>query len=453
MRPTLSEIAARLGHSRRLTETPGWQARVDSREIKAGDLFIALPGQRQDGHAYIGDALTAGAAAVLAEEARLGAAHRDDPRLLAVPDPHAALLDLGALARDRHEGSVLAITGSNGKTTTKELLLAMLGGRWRAAGSQGNQNSTVGAPLSLLNALDGHELYVLEAGMSLPGEIARICAMARPTHGLITNIQPAHLEGTGGLEAVAREKGRLFQWLAEHDGTGIVNEDDPLVAAQARILRRRGSYSLRNRSAGAGIVMESVGVDEQARHLFRLSGHELRLPVPGQAFLACVAAATAAALELGLDVPTLLAGIAAFRGSAGRMQLRRGGGWTLLDDSYNANPASLEAALRTLAAMGGDRRVAVLGEMGELGGEAERLHRKCGRLAASLGLDLILLVGADAARAAYASGLREGGHPPDGQAATPAGLAALFTPRPGDLVLLKASRRTGLDALAREWIP
>ena len=452
MRPRLSDIAARLGHPRSLPDTPGWQARLDSREVRPGDLFVALPGERQDGHAYVAAALAAGAAAVVAEGGRLSADLRGDARVLAVEESASALLELGALARDRHEGLVAAITGSNGKTTTKDLAVQVLSTSRTTAGSRGNQNSTSGAPISLLNELDGQQVYVMEAGMSQPGEIARLCAMARPTHGLITNIQPAHLEGTGGLEAVAGEKGQLFRWLEAHGGTGIVNEDDPLVARQAEILTRRSSWSLRHHRAGA-LGMEAVDVDGQARHLFRLSGQELRLPVPGQAFLECAAAVCALALELGLGPEQIVSGLGGFSGATGRMSVRRGPGWTLLDDSYNANPASMKAALNTLAQTAATRRVAVLGEMKELGGESATLHREVGCFAAGLALDLVLLVGSEDARAALREGLREGGRGVDGEAASARGLAAAFSPRAGDAVLLKGSRLTGLEALAGEWLP
>jgi len=277
--------------------------------------------------------------------------------------------------------------------------------------------------------------------------------MARPSHGLITNIQPAHLEGTGGLAAVAAEKGALFRWLGGHDGTGIVNEDDALVAEQAQALGRRSSYSLRRRRAGAGFGMEAGDADEQACFRLRLSGQELRLTVPGQAFLECAAAAAAIALALGLDPADVLAGLAEVSAAPGRMSVSRAAGWTLLDDSYNANPASTAAALRTLAAMAAGRRVAVLGEMRELGADSVRLHRETGLLAAGLGLDLVFLAGGEEARAALAEGLRAGGAGPAGEAACAADIAALFAPRAGDAVLLKGSRLTGLEVLAREWRP
>ena len=451
MRPTLTELAARLGHTRHLPETAGWRALADSRGLRPGDLFVALPGERMDGHDFVPAALAAGAAAMVAEGARLTTGLAGDPRVLCVADSREALLELGALARERHTGPLVAITGSNGKTTTKELTAQLLGRGRSTAASQGNQNSTLGAPLSLLNVLDGQEIYVLEAGMSQPGEIARLCAMARPTHGCITNIQPAHLEGTGGLAAVAQEKGQLFRWLEQHDGTGIVNEDDALVVEQAIGLRRRSGYSLRNHSTGAVQGLEAVGADEQARFRIRLSGQECVLPVPGQAFLECAAAAVAIALELGLEPPRICQGLAAFQGAPGRMQVRRAAAWSLLDDSYNANPASMKAALDTLARMRADRRVAVLGEMRELGAESRTLHAEVGRHAAALGLDLVLLVGSLEARAAFEEGLRAGGGRAALQAENAAALRGLFGPKAGDVVLLKGSRLTGLDLLAKEW--
>lgn len=451
MRPTLNQLAAHLGHLRHLPEQGGWRACVDSRELRAGDLFIALVGERQDAHEHVGSALAQGAAAVVAQPERLDAALRQDARILAVADTRQALMELGTLARQQHQGPVVAITGSNGKTTTKELCVQILSRAFRAAASQGNQNSTVGAPLSLLNGLNGHDVYVMEAGMSQPGEIARLCAMARPTHGLITNIQPAHLEGTGGLDAVAREKGQLFRWLAESDGVGIVNEDDERVVIQAEILRRRSAFSLRTHSAGSKVGLESVGVDAQARHLLRLSGHEVRLPVPGQAFLACSAAACAIAVELGMEPAQIVAALAEFRGAPGRMSVRLMAQWTLLDDSYNANPASMAAALHTLAQMQAGRRVAVLGEMRELGHQAADLHAELGQLAASLSLDQVWLVGSPEACDAFARGLRAGGGAEAGRADSALSLSQRFTPAPGDAVLLKGSRLTGLDQLAELW--
>jgi UDP-N-acetylmuramoyl-tripeptide--D-alanyl-D-alanine ligase len=453
MRPTLAILAARLGHAWNHPEPEGWRAVSDSRAVRPGDLFIALPGERVDGHDFVAAVLEAGAAAVVADPARLPAGLRLDPRVLAATDTRAALLELGAAARDVHTGPLVAITGSNGKTTTKELAAHLLSRHYHTASSQGNQNSTLGAPLSLLNALDGHGIYVMEAGMSQPGEIARLCEMARPTHGLVTNIQPAHLEGTGGLEAVAREKGQLFRWLAENNGTALVNLDDPRVVEQASRNRRRSGYALRNHSAGAVHILEEAGADEQARFRLRLSGHECVLPVPGQAFLECAAAAAAIALELGMDAAGVTAGLATFSGAPGRMQVRRDAGWTLLDDSYNANPASMRAALDTLSRMAALRRVAVLGEMRELGGESRNLHAEVGRHAAGLGIDLILLAGSPEARAAFVEGLEAGGRTAHRQSEDAGGLLGAFTARPGDVVLLKGSRLTGLDRLAREWMP
>ncbi len=425
---------------------------LDSRQAQQDDLFVALNGEHTNGHLFVPQALAQGAW-VLAEtsQAQSLGVH---PKVLLVEDCRNALETLASAARDLYHGDLVAITGSNGKTTTKELVYHLVAADRRCDATKGNLNSTLGVPLTLINELDQQDCFVLEAGASAPGEIARICRIARPTHGCITNLAVAHLERFGSLEGVAKAKGELMQWMADSDGCAIVNEGDPLISSLAKHVSRRKGFNLATGLLPGGHRLQMNGYDDQARACLSLDGHELRLGVPGKAFLHCAFAALAIALALEVPVALALEILSQPITLSGRMRVIHAKGITLLDDCYNSNPASLAAAIDTMSHMTcSGKRIAVLGGMGELGAESERLHFEAGKEAAKAAIDRFLVVGTESHVHSLAEGLRSSGaavgDPLDREAA---GRLLQRECVPGDIVLLKGSRSYGLEKLLEAWL-
>ncbi|GAB4363817.1 MAG: UDP-N-acetylmuramoyl-tripeptide--D-alanyl-D-alanine ligase [Deltaproteobacteria bacterium] len=442
--------------------TPIGAVTTDSREATPGSLFLALPGSRTDGTEYVEEAFTKGALAAIVPEERAG---KVPPALLAerpvfvVRNPVEALGDLARAHRVRHrEIPLVAITGSSGKTSTKELLVAMLSRGRRVLRNPGNRNNLIGMPLALLALSEQDEVAVLEMGTNQPGEIAKLSSIALPDIGILTNIGPAHLEGLGTLEGVSREKGDLFRALGE-SGTAIVNATDLRVVREAGRCRATKVFFGVPLSEFSGRILSMD--DAGMRILVRTPSGEFTsdLPVTGEHNLLNATAAAAAAYTLGMRPREMENGFAAAAPGRGRFQtipLRRGG--LLLDDSYNANPASMEAAIRSLGALRKGRRVvAVLGTMRELGKASPASHTRIGHLIAGAEVARLITHGEEAE--AIARGAVEGGmdpadvtHEPDRERLPETVLAAL---RGGELVLVKASRGVRLDEIAgaieREW--
>jgi len=428
---------------------------TDSREVEDGSLFIALPGSRTDGTEFVPEAFARGAlAAVVAEER----AAKVSPELLAarpvfvVRNPVEALGDLARAHRMRHRGiPLVGITGSSGKTSTKELLVALLSRGRKVLGNPGNRNNLIGMPLALLALSDRDDVAVLEMGTNRPGEVGRLASIALPDIGIVTNIGPAHLEGLGNLEGVSREKGDLFRALGE-SGTAIVNATDLRVVREAgRCRAAKVFYGVAlSEFSGRILSMTDVGM----RIAVRTPSGEFSsdLPVTGEHNLANALAAAAAAYTLGLRPREMENGFASADPGRGRFRTipLRGGG-LLLDDSYNANPASMEAAIRSLESLRKGRRVvAVLGSMLELGAASPASHFRIGHLVAGAEVDRLITHGEEAE--SIARGAVEGGmdpshvtHAPERERLVDTVLSAL---REGDLVLVKASRGVRLDELA-----
>ena len=439
----LKEVAAATAGTI-LAGDPGLSFRaygLDSREIAAGALFFAVRGAR-DGHDFIPDAAARGAAgAVVSREV---APPRPGFGLVRVADTVQALQGLARSVLAGRRVRVVGITGSTGKTTTKEFAAALLGARFRVRKSEGNLNNHLGLPLSLLRLEPQDEVAVLEMGMSAAGEIRVLTAIAPPDVAVITNIHPVHLEFFADIEAIALAKKEILDG-ARPDGIAVLNADDPWVQKIAAGWRgRRVTFGLGTagdvRAAGVrtrgyeGLSFElHYGRDKARLDLAFLSESFL------QDFLA--AAAVARALGLGLeDVRARAAGLAplAMRG----ILIRLAGGVHLLDDSYNSNPKALEDALRHFVRLPAKRKVAVLADMLELGPEAAEFHRQAGRLVARLGWDLLVAVGPlarEMAAAAAAEGMLAASilSFPDADAAAEAVLGLV---RDGDLVLVKGSR-------------
>jgi UDP-N-acetylmuramoyl-tripeptide--D-alanyl-D-alanine ligase len=433
-------------------------ASIDTRSLEAGDLFFALKGEKADGHEYLARALAAGASAAVV---RKGASF-DRPRglpLLFVDEPDRALWDLAAFVRGRLGATVVCITGSNGKTTTKELTGAAAGTLGPCVRSERSFNNHLGVPLTILRADASTKTLVLEVGTNHPGEIARLAKLARPHIAVVTNIGEAHLGHFGSLRAIAEEKADLLAALPE-DGFAVINACDefaPLLAGRTRA--RVCTFGRLDDGADAS-VMDDVDVwgthvrrsSRPAGVCFWLYGKmKVTLPMQGLHNASNALAAVAVALLLGARPLEIRDALRVVETPRLRLQRSSVGGVVLVDDTYNANPASVGAALDELAATTCDgRRVFVLGDMGELGDLSEEHHRSAGRRAAA-SADVLWAVGpraGAAAEAAIAAGMRADRvfRSPDVKRAAE---EPAFVPSPGDVVLLKASRAVELDRLAR----
>jgi UDP-N-acetylmuramoyl-tripeptide--D-alanyl-D-alanine ligase len=428
---------------------------LDSRHVAPGDLFVAVAGERVDGHDFLAAAGAAGAAAALCIRA--------DGALpcIVVDDPVGALgrLAAGVHARLADGGlRTVAITGSSGKTSTKDLLGQVLATAGPTVSPPGSYNNDIGLPLTVLTADEATRFLVLEMGSRGPGHIARLCRVARPQVGVVLNVGSAHLGEFGSAEGIAQAKGELVEALPE-DGTAVLNADDPRVLGMAS--RTRARVLTTGRASGADVRAVEVALDDAARARFTLVAggeeHPVALRVVGEHQVANALSAAGAALAVGLapaDVAVALS--SAEPRSRWRMEVdRRADGVTVVNDAYNANPESMRAALAALAGLPGARRIAVLGAMAELGPGASAEHERLGRDAAAAGVDLVVAVGADAvgiADGAVAAGRQPGKesvHVPDRVAARELLAAEL---RSGDVVLVKASRSYGLELLAADLL-
>ncbi len=415
-------------------------AAVDSRLARSGELFVGLPGERTDGGVHAGEALAAGAWGVLVSPQHAEAAARSSEpgAVLAHPEPLAALHALAGAWRRELAGSgakVVAVTGSTGKTSTKDILAALLGRGMRTSASPANLNTEIGLPLALLAAPEGVEAVVLEMAMRGPGQIAELTAIAAPDVGVVVNVGPAHLELLGSLQAVAAAKAELIAGMRA-GATVVVPAGEPLLSGHLRedlhtiTFGEGGDVSLAVHDPEGNVLIRHEGREISLRPSFRQGHHMSNL-------LAAVAAARALGHtpEGPLEVT--------FSAMRGQRQLLAGG-VVLIDDCYNANPMSVRAAIDDLAETAPGRRVAVLGDMLELGPEAGRLHREIGLHARERGVDVLVTVGPLAAEMAAGHG---GLTHSVGDAASAAALVGDLLVE-GDTVLVKGSRGVGLERVS-----
>jgi UDP-N-acetylmuramoyl-tripeptide--D-alanyl-D-alanine ligase len=431
-------------------------AAVDSRLVEPGQLFVALPGERTDGHAFLADAVARGAAALIVsrdvpEVARLG-----DVTVIRVRDGLDALHAVAAAWRTRFDPLVVGVTGSIAKTSTKEAIATVLSQRYSTLRNEGNQNNEIGLPLTVLRLGPEHEAAVLEMGMYVGGEIADLARIGRPRIGVVTAVQPVHLSRIGSIEAIEKAKGELVEALPEatEGGVAVLNADDERVKRMAaRTRARTTTYGFAEDADVSAADIRSAGPDGMAFTLRTPAGEEV-VATPGLGRLSVhnALAAAAVGLESGLSLDQIATGLTTGWSAPHRMELIRAGQLTIIDDSYNASPGSVTAALELLSGLPG-RRVAVLGEMLELGEGHEAGHRAVGAAAAAV-VDRLVVVGpaaAPIAEGACDTGLARTAvvTVPDRAAAVGAVLA---DHRPGDVVLVKASRGIELDKLVDDLV-
>jgi UDP-N-acetylmuramoyl-tripeptide--D-alanyl-D-alanine ligase len=419
---------------------------IDSRSLRPGELFVALRGPRFDGHAFLGEALRRGAAAALVDRELAAPAGL---ALVRVADTTRALAELARHVRRRAALPVLAVTGSLGKTTTKEMAAALLATAGPVLKTEGNLNNRYGLPLTLLRLHPEHRHAVLELGMSAPGELAALTRIAEPDVAVITNVAPVHLEFFPSLDAIADAKAEVLEGLRP-GGTAVLNHDDPRVLRIGE--RHAGRVVWFGRDRRCDVSAENWrGAARGMRFELVIGGREtdVALPLAGAHFVQDFLAAAAAAHVLGVAPQAMAAAASALRPAAHRGQwLRLGRGVTLIDDCYNASPQAVEAAVAALALAAGRRRVAFLGDMLELGPAGPELHRQVGEAIAG-GLDVIVAAGPLAG--CFLDGARRAGAPSRSLHAFPdAAAAAAAAPGlvgDGDAVLVKGSRGAHMEAV------
>jgi UDP-N-acetylmuramoyl-tripeptide--D-alanyl-D-alanine ligase len=428
------------------SERPIRGGAVDSRLVTPGSLFVALPGERTDGHDHLGEAIERGAAAVLVTRPPGDPDALGDVTVVRVADGVAALGAIAAGWRQRFDPLVVGITGSIAKTSTKEAVAAVLGADRQTLRTEGNRNNEIGLPLTLLRLGPEHAAAVLEMGMYVGGEIADLAAMARPSIGVVTAVQPVHLSRIGSLEAVERAKGELLEALPG-DGVAVLNADDPIVD---RMDRRTAARSLRyGFSEQADVMADEVSSAGTAGMRFRLrtplGSRQVAIAGLGRLSVHNAAAGAAVGVAAGVPLETIVRGLEAGWSAAHRVALVRLRGATVIDDAYNASPASMRAALEVLAGLPG-RRVAVLGTMLELGEDHDAGHLAVGEAAGGVA-ELLIVVGPEAR--GIADGAMAAGLGPDRILHVEDAEAALDALRPrlrdDDVVLVKASRGLALD--------
>ncbi|MDR1397940.1 MAG: UDP-N-acetylmuramoyl-tripeptide--D-alanyl-D-alanine ligase [Desulfarculales bacterium] len=424
---------------------------TDSRTLAPGQLFVALAGVNFDGHDFVAQAARAGAGAALVNKNFIFA-DKEFP-LLKVDDTLRALGDLAAAWRREHSLRVLALTGSTGKTTAKEMLAAVLSRRYQVLKTEGNFNNLIGLPLTLLRLDETHNAAVLEMGMSVSGEIARLTRIADPDVAVITNIGPAHMASMGSVRNIAKAKVELWENM-DSAAQAVINIDDPFLKPWRNKLKGRAlTFGSGKEAEIYSSQLKVKGVKQNfLLHLPGAQPLEVTLSVPGAHNVCNALAAAAAAFSLGINGEEIAQGLSGYQGIKGRLRLQRAAvGALVLDDTYNANPASMAAALDTLAQMvsvAGEeprRPVAVLADMLELGPESAGFHYELGRKAALSGCRLLFTYGPEARhtdQGAREAGLAESGN---FQELTELKAALKKHLRPGDIVLVKGSNAMGME--------
>lgn len=410
----------------------------DSRRVERGNLYCALPGTRSDGHDFVAAAAEAGAAAALVSRP----VDVNLPQLV-VADVQWAMGQIAAAWRDQLKAVVIGVTGSNGKTTVKEMLADILATQGPTLATSGNYNNEIGVPLTLARLSPEHCFAVIEMGASKPGDIAYLAQIAKPEVGIVTNAAAAHLEGFGSLEGVARTKGEMFSSLPI-SGLAVINADDPFCSLWQSMAER-----CRTITFGCSESATVSGRFEEGRVVIDTpAGTVDFLPrLPGRHNLFNALTATAAAVPLGVEPADIASALSALESLPGRLQTHRQDGWTVIDDTYNANPASLYAGLQVLAEHGGERWL-VLGDMAELGSDSEKLHAEMGQAANDMGISRLFTLGSASHRSSMTFG--EGAEHFETREALSSCLLEML--HPGVTCLIKGSRSMGMEKIVQMLI-
>jgi UDP-N-acetylmuramoyl-tripeptide--D-alanyl-D-alanine ligase len=446
-RPTPAWLSDVLGTEPPLQNTDELILRVsiDTRTLQPGDIFWAIEAAR-DGHQYVSDALSKGAklAVVSRKWAQSSIAADYQGCLIQVENTFDALTTAAKAWRKKLRVPIVAITGSNGKTTTKDILVHFLKARFKTAGTAGNLNNELGIPLTLLGIEADSEAIVIEMGASKAGDIACLCNIAQPSHGLITSIGEAHLAGFKTLDGVARTKGELYEYLGSH-GLGFIPTDDPLCLKASAVLKNSVGFGFNSPPEnwkGDYMRAEDFSVETDGCANFVVRGCKVKLALPGKPIAQATLAALTIADYFGISVQECIDRLGSVSLTSGRASIIKIGSFTVLDDSYNANPVSMQAALDTLRSLPGQKKIAILGDMNELGDQSQQTHE-------SLGLNKVVFVGTHSKFAADEA--RKNGidalHFASYEELEPK-LESMI--RGMDIILVKASRSIGLDRVIQQ---
>ena len=435
----LSELATLLGCEPPAQDLEITAITTDSRKAGPGALFAALPGERFDGHDFCASAVKLGAAALLVSQPVESAAPQ-----LRVDDVLTALGRIAGLIRDRLQPTVVGITGSNGKTTVKEMVAAILVRQGEVLATRGNYNNELGLPLTLFRLKPEHRYAVLEMGAGKTGDIAYLADIAKPDVGLVNNIAPAHLEGFGSLEGVAKTKGAMFAHLPA-DGCAVMNADEPWMDLWREQCTADKVLTF-GTSGSADVRLETA--NGSTRIVGPRGSFEPRLALPGRHNLINATAATAIAIALGIEMDDIRQGLERVEPVPGRLNLlHTAAGWTVIDDSYNANPASLYSALQVLSGIPGEPWL-VLGDMKELGLGSSKMHREVGENARAMGVKRLFATGEMSAHTVDSFG--RGAEHFETQEELVQALRRQL--RPGVNCLVKGSRSMGMEAVVEALV-
>lgn len=432
---------------------------TDSRHISPGNLFIPIKGEKFDGHNFIADAVRDGAAGFLTHngsEKTLCQTYKDIT-IISVPDTLTALGDIAHFWRNKCNASIIAITGSSGKTTTKEMAAAIAGLKKNVIKSQGNFNNLVGLPLTIFRINDRHETAILELGTNRRGEIGRLTDIAAPDIGLITNIGPAHMEGLKSLDIVREEKCDLFRHMGK-TGVAIINlDDEKLLITDKEWEGNTVTFGFRKDANVSADNITSRGI-EGVRFTIKIGEFrkDITMSTVGNHNITNALAAAASSWALGIDFPTICQGLTAFQPISGRMEIRRlENGAFIIDDTYNANPASFREALKTVKDLKGEHNsTVIMGDMLELGDKAEEMHEGIGSLMADTGVETIFLRGRLSQATAAGALKRKMAKDQIIFFETPEEILPFITShvKKGDFILVKGSRRMRMEEVVQEII-
>jgi len=368
---------------------------IDSRKLKTGDLFFAIKGENFDGHDFIDEVISKGASAVVIEKKYLEKFKDKNYPLVVVEDTTKALGELARIYRDKFDVKVIGLTGSNGKTTTKEMIAEILSQKFKTLKSEGNLNNNFGVPLNLFRLQKSHEVAVIEMGINHFGEMGALCEIANPDFGLVTNIGTAHIEFLKSREGIAEEKGKLFKYLIRKNGFGFINSDEKLIKEQAKGLKRKLTFGFSSKADVRGKIISLNNLAQPVLKVtYRSKSVVINLPTFGIHTAQNALSAAAVGLKFGVSLKKIKSALEAFKSYDKRMQVIEIDGYTIINDTYNASPESMEMAIQTMSMMKGYfQKVAVLGDMLELGEFSEKFHRELANYLKENGIQKVFFFG------------------------------------------------------------